>query len=95
MNPEYAPSITAETIMDAIIIYRREADNADDWWQSVAAEGYPFGVDVNIYFDPYDGIATREAHVYPNVPDFDGMLTTDTARLLAVIPERDWPAPLE
>ena len=89
------PAVTAETIMDAIIEYRRDADDADDWWHSVAAEGYPLGVDVNIYFDPYDGIATREAHVYPNIADGDGGLTTDTSRLLAIIPERNWPPPIQ
>lgn len=92
------PGITAETIMDAIILYRFGSDDDPDWWHSVSAEGYPYGVDVNIYFDEDDGIETREAHVYPNVPGpkfcEDGYLETDTSRLLAVIPERLWPVPL-
>lgn len=84
------PNITAETIFPAIVAYRAEADGCEDWWHSVAAEDYPLGVDVNIYDDPDDGIA---AYVYPNIPSGmqDGYLTTDTDRLLAIIPERDWP----
>ena len=88
------PTITAEVIDEAITEYRHEADDADDWWHSVPALGYPHGVDVNIYYDPDDGITTRTAHVYPNVEYTDKkgetFIETDTSRLVAIIPERDW-----
>ena len=88
------PAITAEVIHEAVTLYLAEADNADDWWHSVPAPGYPLGVDVNIYYDPDDGIATREAYCYPNIEYQDKkgktFLTTDTDRLIAKIPERDW-----
>ena len=87
------PTITPEVINEAISEYRREADDADDWWRSVPAPGYPHGVDVNVHYDPDDGIETREAHVYPNVEytrNGETYLTTDTDRLVAVIPEREW-----
>ena len=84
--------ITAETIREAIEHYRLEAGGSEDWWRTVAAPGYVFGVDVNIHFDPEEGEATRRALVYPNITDKKGLLTTDTSRVLAVFPEAEWPA---
>ena len=87
------PTITPAVIDEAVQQYRLKGRDDEDWWYSVPADGYKHGVDVNIYFDPDEGISTRRALVYPNaivILPSGFKLWTDTSRLLARIPESDW-----